>query len=112
MEAVLNAAIGYQALQLPDPQGALHDARQQVTKPWAQHGGWPTSFPKEAMLALWRYYGDISGALADTAYAKHAAHLVHRMTHTHQHEVREAEAIPIQEAQTARNACPVMGVCP
>ena len=32
MEAVLNAAIGYQALHLPRPIDALHHARQQVTK--------------------------------------------------------------------------------
>ena len=32
MEALLNAAIGYQALNLPDPQDALRHARQQVTK--------------------------------------------------------------------------------
>ena len=54
MEAVLNAAIGYQALHLPRPQDALRHAQQQVTKAWAQHGGWPTSFPKEAMMAQWR----------------------------------------------------------
>ena len=54
MEAVLNAAIGYQALHLPRPQDALRHARQQVTRAWAQHGGWPTSFPKEAMMAHWR----------------------------------------------------------
>ena len=63
MEAVLNAAIGYQALHLPHPQDALHHAQQQVTKAWAQHGGWPPSFPKEAMMAHWRYYGDNTGAL-------------------------------------------------
>ena len=68
MEAVLNAAIGYQALHLPRPQDALRHARQQVTKAWAQHGGWPTSFPKEAMMAHWRYYGDNTGALVDMAY--------------------------------------------
>ena len=106
MEAVLNAAIGYQALHLPRPQDALRHARQQVTKAWAQHGGWPTSFPKEAMMAHWRYYGDNTGALVDMAYAKHAAHLLHRVTHNHQPEVREAAAIRIKEAQMARNTCP------
>ena len=55
MEAVLNAAIGYQALHLPHPLDARRNARQQVTKAWAQHGGWHTSFPKEAMMAHWRY---------------------------------------------------------
>ena len=106
MEAALNAAIGYQALHLPRPQDALHHARQQVTKAWAQHGGWPTSFPKEAMMAHWRYYGDNTSALVDMAYAKHAAHLLHRVTHNHQPEVREAAAIRIKEAQMARNTCP------
>ena len=106
MEAVLNAAIGYQALHLPRPQDALRHARQQVTKAWAQHGGWPTSFPKEAMMAHWRYYGDNTGALVDMAYAKHAAHLLHRVTHNHQPEVREVAAIRIKEAQMARNTCP------
>ena len=32
MEAVLNAAIGYQAVHLPHPQDALRHAQQQVTK--------------------------------------------------------------------------------
>ena len=105
MEAVLNAAIGYQHLHLPHPQDALRHTGQQVTKASAQHGGWPTSFPKEAMMAHWRYYGDNTGALVDTAYAKHAAHLLHRVTHNHQPEVGEAAAIRIKEAQTARNAC-------
>ena len=106
MEAVLNAAIGYQALHLPHPQDTLHHAQQQVTKAWAQHGGWPTCFPKEAMMAHWRYYGDSTGALVDMVYAKHAAHLLHRVTHNHQPEVREAAAIRKKEAQMACNTCP------
>ena len=106
MEAVLNAAIGYQALHLQQPQDALRHARQQETKAWAQHGGWPTSFPKEAMMAHWRYYGDNTGALVGTAYANHAGHLLNRVTHNHQPEVREAAAIRIKEAQMASNTCP------
>ena len=106
MEAVLNAAIGYQALHLPHPHDAPQHARQQVTKAWAQHGGWPASFPKEAMMAHWRYYGDNTGALVDMAYAKSAAHLLHRVTHNHRPKVREAAAIRIKEAQMARNTCP------
>ena len=58
------------------------------------------------MLAHWRYYGDNTGALVDITCAKHAAHLLHRVTHNHQPEVREAAAIRIEEAQTARNTCP------
>ena len=105
MEAVLKAAIGNQALHLRHPQEALRHARQQVTKAW-RRGGWPTSFLKEAMMAHSRYYGDNTGALVDMAYAKHAAHLLHRVTHNHQPEVHEAAAIRIKEAQMARNTCP------
>ena len=105
MEAVLNGAIGYQALHLLHAQDALRHARQQVTKAWAQHGGWPTSFPMEAMMAHWRYYRDDTGAVVGTTYAKHAAHLLHRVTHNHQPEVRDAAAIRIKEAQMACNAC-------
>ena len=90
----------------PDPQGALHHARQQVTKTWPEHGGWLTSFPEEAIVADRRYYGDNTGALVNTAYAKHAVHLLHRMTHKDDPEICEAAAIRINEAQTACNACP------
>ena len=89
-----------------NPQYALHHAHQQVTKAWAPPGGWPTYFPKEAMIANWRYYGDNTGILVDTAYAKHAVHLLQRMTHNHRPEVHEAAAVRIKETQTARNACP------
>ena len=57
-------------------------------------------------MAHWRYYGDNTGTLIDLAYAKHAAHLLHRVTHNHQLQVREAAAIRIKEAQMARNTCP------
>ena len=57
-------------------------------------------------MAHWRYYGDNTGALVDMAYAKHAALLLHRVTHNHQPEVREAAAIRKKEAQMARNTCP------
>ena len=57
-------------------------------------------------MAHWRYYEDTTGALVDMAYAKHAAHLLNRVTHNHQPEVREAAAIRIKEAQMARNTCP------
>ena len=106
MEAGLNTAVGYQALHLPDPQHALRHARQQVTNAWAQHAGWPTSFPKEATMAHCRYYGDNTGALAHTAYARHAAHLLHTMPHKYQPEVREATAVHIREAPTPHNTCP------
>ena len=51
MEAVLNAAMDYQALHLPDHHHTLKYARQQETKVWARYGGWTTSFPEEAIMA-------------------------------------------------------------
>ena len=57
-------------------------------------------------MAQWRYYGDNTGALVDMASAKHAAHLLHRVTHNHQPEFHEAAAIRIKEAQMSRNTCP------
>ena len=56
-------------------------------------------------MGHWGCYRDKTGALVDTTYAKHAAHLLHRGTHNHQPEVREAAAIHIKEAQMARNTC-------
>ena len=57
-------------------------------------------------MAHWPYHGDNTGALVNMTYAKHAAHLLHMMTHNHTPEVREAAAIRIEEAQMARNTCP------
>ena len=57
-------------------------------------------------MSHWRYYGDNTGALVNMAYAKHAAHLLHRVTHNYQPEVREAAAIRIKEAPMACNTCP------
>ena len=111
MEAVLHTANEYQVLHLPHPQHALRHTRPQVSTACAQHGGWPTSFPEGVMMAHWCYYGDITGALVDTAYAKHAAHLLHRVTHNHQPEVRGVAAIRIKEAhvQRKRPATPALG---
>ena len=46
MEAVLNAAIGYQALHLPQPRDALRHARQQVTKAWRNTEADPRLSPR------------------------------------------------------------------
>ena len=43
------------------------------------------------------YYGDKTGALVHTTYTKHAARLLHMMTHNHQLKVSEAAPIRIKE---------------
>ena len=50
---VLNASIGFQALQLTHSTTALQPATRAVTKAWAAHGGWPTSIPSSAIRAAW-----------------------------------------------------------
>ena len=67
------------------------------------------SFPKEAMMAHWRYYGNNTGALVDMAYAKHAANLLHRVTHNHQPRVYEAAAIRKKKRNTRPPATPAPG---
>ena len=94
IEAVLNAAIGYGALHLQHPQRPCATLDSRRRRHWRR--GWPTSLPKEAMMAHCRYYGDNTGALVDMAYAKHAAHLLHGETHNHQPEVCEAAPIRIK----------------
>ena len=65
IEAMLNVVFGYQALQLSNPQHALHHTREQIARAWAQRGGRPTSFHKEAIISQWRYYRDKTGILVD-----------------------------------------------
>ena len=59
-------------------------------------------------MAHWRYYEDNTGALVNMAYAKHAAHLLHRVTHNHQPEVREAAAIRIKESTNGPQHLPAV----
>ena len=106
LTGVLNASIGFQALHLTHPTTALQPAARAVTKAWAAHGGWPTSIPTRAIRAAWPHYGDAIGNEVKAAYTRHAALLLHRMTHNHLTEVREVATIRLQAARRARNTCP------
>ena len=103
---VLNASIGFQALQLTHPTTALQPATRTVTKAWAAHGGWPTSIPNRAIRAAWPHYGGAMGDEVKAAYTRHTILLLHRITHNHSLEVREVATIRLQAAQQAGNTCP------
>ena len=103
---VLNASIGFQALHLTHPTTALQPATRAVTKPWAAHGGWPTSIPTRAIRAAWPHCGDAIADEVKAAYTRHTALLLHCMTHNHSPVVREVATICHQAAQRARNICP------
>ena len=106
LTGVLNASIGFQALHLTHPTTALQPATHGVTKAWAAHGGWPTSIPTQAICAAWPHYGDDIGNEVKAACTRHAALLLHRMTHNHSPEVHEVVTICLQAPQRARNTCP------
>ena len=50
-------------------------------------------------MVHWRCYRGNAGALVNMSYGKHTAHLLHRVTHNHYPEVREAAAIRIKAAK-------------
>ena len=106
LTGVLNASIGFQALQLTHPTNALQPATCAVTKAWAARGGWPTSVPTRAIRAAWPHFGDAIWDEVKGAYTRHTALLLPRMTHNHSPEVHEVATIRLQAAQRARNTCP------
>ena len=106
LQAVLNAAIGFQALHLTHPQHMLQAAATTVRRAWTIHGHRPTSLPATVRAASPPYYGHNTDYLVNNAYtAQTAAHL-HRLMHNHEPEVREVFTLTLQEAQYHRNTCP------
>ena len=106
LQAVLNAAIGFQALHLTHPQHMLQVAATTVRQAWTIHGHRPTSLPATVRAALPPYYGDNTDHLVNNAYtALTAAHL-RRLMHNHELEVREVFTLTVREAQYHRNTCP------
>ena len=58
LQAMLNAAIGFQALHLTHPQHMLQAASTTLRRAWTIHGHQPTSLPAAVRAALPPYYGD------------------------------------------------------
>ena len=106
LTGVLNASIGFQALQLTHPTTALQPATRAVIKAWAAHGGAPTSIPTRAIRAAWPHYGDTIGDEVKAAYTRQTVLPLHRMPHNHSPEVGEVATIRLQALQRACNTCP------
>ena len=68
LQAVLNAAIGFQALHLKHPQHMLQAATTTVRRAWTIHGHRPTSLPATVRAASPPYYGDNTDHLVNNAY--------------------------------------------
>ena len=106
LQAVLNAAIGFQALHLTHPKHMLQAATTTVRRAWTIHGHRPTSLPATVRAALPPYYGDNTDHLVHNAYTAHTAAHLHRLMDNHEPEVREVFALTLREAQYHRNTCP------
>ena len=106
LQAVLNAAIGLQALHLTHPQNMLQAATTTVRRVWTIHGHWPTSLPAVVRAASPPYYGDNTDHLVNNAYTAHSAAHLHSLMHNHEPQVREVFTLTLQEAQYHRNTCP------
>ena len=106
LQAVLNAAIGFQPLHLTQPQHMLQEASNTVCRVWTIHSHMPTSFPGLVRRAMAPYYGDNTDHLVEEAYTAHTAAHLHRFAHNHQPEVRETLTILLRDTQRSRNTCP------
>ena len=100
LQAVLNAAIGLQALHLTHPQHMLQAAATTVRRAWTIHGHRSTSLPATVRSPSPPYYG------VTDPYTAHTAAHPHRLMHNHESEVREVFTLTLQEAEYHRNTCP------
>ena len=106
LQAVLNAAIGFQALHLTHPQQMLQEATTTVRRAWTIPGHRPTSLPAAVRAASPPYYGNNTDHLVNNAYTAHTATHLHCLMHNHEPEVREVFTPTLREAQYHRNSCP------
>ena len=106
LQAVLNAAIGFQALHLTHPQQMLQQATATVRRAWAIHGQRPKSLRAAVRAASPPYYGDNTDHLVSNAYTAHTATHLHRLMQNHEPEVRKVWTLTLQEVQYHRNTCP------
>ena len=106
LQAVLNAAVGFQALHLTHPQHMHQAAATTVRRAWSIHGHRPTSLPAAVRVASPLYYGDNTDHLVNNAYTAHTAAHLHRPMRNHEPEVREIFTMTLREAQYHRNTSP------
>ena len=105
-KGVLNAAKGFQALHLKQPQQMLQKAAATVQQAWAIHGQRRTSLPAAMHAASQPYYGDNTDHLVRNPYRAHTATRLHRLLHNDEQDVREVFTLTLREAQYHCNTCP------
>ena len=98
LQAVLNAAIGFQALHLTHPRHMLQAAATTVRRAWTIRSHRPTSLPAAVRAASLPYYGDNTDHLINNTYTAHTAAHLHRLMRNHEPEVREVFMLTLREA--------------
>ena len=106
LQAVLNAAVGFQALHLTHPQHMLQAAATTVPRAWTIHGHRPGSLPAAVRKASPPYYGDNTDHLVNNTYTAHTAAHLHRLLHNHEPEVREVFTLTLPNAKYHCNTRP------
>ena len=106
LQAVLNAAIGFQALHLTHLKQRLQLAVTTVQRVWAIHDHRLTSLPAEVREASELYYGDSTDHLVHNGHTAHTAAHLPRLPHNHKPGVREVFTLTLREGQHGPNACP------
>ena len=103
LQAVLNAAIGFQALHLTHLQHMLQAATTTVRRAWIIRGHPPTLLPATVRAASPPYYGEITDHLVNNAYTAHTAAHLHRLMLNHEPVLREVFTLTLRENQYHRN---------
>ena len=87
LQAIVNAAIGYQGMHLPYWRGQLQELESEVRRLFGGYEGIPTEVPRCVLRLLRAYYGE--GMLtAGRAYRAHMAIALNRMCHNQEEVVR------------------------
>ena len=105
LRAVLNAAIGYQGMHLPNWRGQLEEVEGEVRRLIRGYEGIPTEVPWFVMQTLTAYYGE-GMPMAGEAYRAHTARTLSRMCHNQEEVVRRVCHQSIAEVQKEENMCP------
>ena len=105
LQAVLNAAVGFQALHLTQLKQMPRGAVAVMRCAWAIHGHRPTFLSAEVPDASAPYYGDSSNNLVHNVYTAHLAAHLHRLMHNHKPEVQQVFTLALRGARHNCNTC-------
>ena len=105
LRALLNAAVGYQAMHLPYWIEQLEEVEREVRRLIRGYEGIPTEVPWCVLRSPTAYYGE-GMPTAGEAYRAHTARTLSRMCHNQEEVVRRVCYHAVAEVQKEENMCP------